>query len=58
VGVAVFPKDALTKDGLLNAADSAISQTKNAKKQIAQLLAGHLSSDAEFKRNAQPATAE
>jgi predicted signal transduction protein with EAL and GGDEF domain len=58
VGVAVFPMDALTKDGLLNAADSAMYQTKNAKKQIAQMLAGHRGSDSDFNGNARPATAE
>jgi len=40
VGIAVYPLDALTKDGLLNAADSAMYRTKNAKKQIAKMMAG------------------
>jgi diguanylate cyclase (GGDEF)-like protein len=41
VGIAVYPADALTKDGLLHAADSAMYKTKNTKKQIATLLGGH-----------------
>jgi diguanylate cyclase (GGDEF)-like protein len=41
VGVAVYPTDALTKDGLLNAADSAMYKTKNAKKQVAAMLGEH-----------------
>jgi diguanylate cyclase (GGDEF)-like protein len=38
MGIAVYPEDALTMDGLLNAADSAMYQTKNAKKQIGKIL--------------------
>jgi diguanylate cyclase (GGDEF)-like protein len=38
VGVAVYPEDALTKDGLLNSADGAMYKTKNTKKQIAKML--------------------
>jgi diguanylate cyclase (GGDEF)-like protein len=40
VGIAIYPEDSLTKDGLLNAADSAMYKTKNTKKQIARMLAG------------------
>jgi diguanylate cyclase (GGDEF)-like protein len=40
VGVAVYPQDALTKDGLLNAADGAMYKTKHAKKEIARMLGG------------------
>ncbi|MGA2653540.1 MAG: GGDEF domain-containing protein [Terracidiphilus sp.] len=38
VGIAVYPEDALTKHGLLNAADSAMYRSKNAKKQAAKTL--------------------
>jgi diguanylate cyclase (GGDEF)-like protein len=38
VGVAVFPQDALTKDGLLNAADSAMYTAKHAKKETSHML--------------------
>ena len=40
VGIAVYPEDAFTKDGLLNAADAAMYKAKNDKRQIAELLAG------------------
>jgi diguanylate cyclase (GGDEF)-like protein len=36
VGIAVYPEDALTKDGLLSAADAAMYKTKNTKKQSGQ----------------------
>ena len=39
VGLAVYLEDALTKHGLLNAADSAMYKAKNTKKQIAKMLA-------------------
>jgi diguanylate cyclase (GGDEF)-like protein len=38
VGIALYPQDGATKDGLLNAADAAMYETKNAKKQIGQIL--------------------
>ncbi|MGA2086250.1 MAG: diguanylate cyclase, partial [Terracidiphilus sp.] len=38
VGIALYPQDALTKDGLLSAADAAMYQAKNAKKQSGQAL--------------------
>jgi diguanylate cyclase (GGDEF)-like protein len=38
VGVAVYPEDATTKDGLLNTADAAMYKAKNAKRQIAEIL--------------------
>jgi predicted signal transduction protein with EAL and GGDEF domain len=40
VGIAVYPEDALTKDGLLNAADTDMYKAKNAKKHIVHLLEG------------------
>src|ERR1039458_10142886 len=39
VGIAVYPEDAFTKDGLLNTADTVMYKAKNGKKQIADLLA-------------------
>jgi diguanylate cyclase (GGDEF)-like protein len=33
VGIALYPQDAVTKDGLLSAADAAMYQAKNTKKQ-------------------------
>ena len=39
VGIALYPEDAITKDGLLNAADAAMYKAKNAKRQIADILA-------------------
>jgi diguanylate cyclase (GGDEF)-like protein len=39
VGIAVYPEDAFTKEGLLKAADAAMYRAKNDKKQIANLLA-------------------
>ena len=38
VGVALYPQDGYTKDRLLNAADTAMYEAKNAKKLVAQLL--------------------
>ncbi|MGP8175005.1 MAG: diguanylate cyclase domain-containing protein [Terracidiphilus sp.] len=38
VGIALYPQDAVTKDGLLSAADAAMYQAKNAKKQSGQAL--------------------
>jgi diguanylate cyclase (GGDEF)-like protein len=40
VGIAVYPEDAFTKDGVLNAADAAMYKAKNDKRPIAELLAG------------------
>jgi diguanylate cyclase (GGDEF)-like protein len=40
VGIALYPEDATTKDGLLNAADAAMYKAKNAKRQITEMLAG------------------
>ena len=39
VGIALYPEDAATKDGLLNAADAAMYVAKNQKQQIAEMLA-------------------
>jgi diguanylate cyclase (GGDEF)-like protein len=52
VGIAVYPEDALSKDGLLNAADSAMYKTKNTKKQIANMLAGNQHPDSVSKGQA------
>ena len=41
VGISVYPEDALTKDGLLSAADAAMYKTKNTKKQSGQAPAGN-----------------
>jgi diguanylate cyclase (GGDEF)-like protein len=38
VGIALYPEDAATKDGLLNAADAAMYKAKNTKRQIAEML--------------------
>jgi GGDEF domain-containing protein len=38
VGIALFPEDATTKDGLLSAADTAMYQAKNAKRQIREMI--------------------
>jgi diguanylate cyclase (GGDEF)-like protein len=38
VGIALYPQDAVTKDGLLSAADAAMYQAKNTKKQSGQAL--------------------
>jgi diguanylate cyclase (GGDEF)-like protein len=40
VGIALYPEDANTNDGLLSAADGAMYTAKKARKQIAQILAG------------------
>jgi predicted signal transduction protein with EAL and GGDEF domain len=45
VGIAVFPEDALSKDGLLNAADASMYKTKKTKKQIAHMLEAEQKSD-------------
>jgi diguanylate cyclase (GGDEF)-like protein len=39
VGIALYPEDATTKDGILNSADAAMYKAKNAKRQIAEMLA-------------------
>ena len=41
VGIAVYPEDALAKDGLLSAADAAMYKTKNAKRQSGQAPVAH-----------------
>jgi diguanylate cyclase (GGDEF)-like protein len=41
VGISVYPEDALTKDGLLSAADAAMYKTKNTKKQSGQAPDGN-----------------
>ena len=41
VGIALYPEDALTKDGLLSAADAAMYQAKNTKKQSGQAPVAH-----------------
>jgi GGDEF domain-containing protein len=38
VGVALYPEDATTKDGLLSAADDSMYKTKNAKRRLARTL--------------------
>jgi diguanylate cyclase (GGDEF)-like protein len=38
VGIALYPQDAVTKDGLLSFADAAMYQAKDAKKQSGQAL--------------------
>jgi diguanylate cyclase (GGDEF)-like protein len=38
VGVALYPEDATTKDGLLSAADDSMYKTKNAKRRLAHTL--------------------
>jgi diguanylate cyclase (GGDEF)-like protein len=38
VGIALYPEDATTKDGLLNVADAAMYKAKNTKRQIAEML--------------------
>ena len=45
VGISVYPEDALTKDGLLSAADAAMYKTKNTKKQSGQAPAGNQNPD-------------
>jgi diguanylate cyclase (GGDEF)-like protein len=40
VGIAVYPQDGATKDGLLNAADAAMYVAKNTKRHIGQMQAG------------------
>jgi diguanylate cyclase (GGDEF)-like protein len=39
VGIALYPEDAITKDGLLNAADAAMYRAKNAKRENVDILA-------------------
>ncbi|MGA2084585.1 MAG: GGDEF domain-containing protein [Terracidiphilus sp.] len=43
VGIALYPQDAVTKDGLLSAADVAMYKAKNAKKQSGQVPDGRQS---------------
>jgi GGDEF domain-containing protein len=38
VGIALYPENGATRDGLLNAADAAMYIVKNAKRQIKQML--------------------
>jgi diguanylate cyclase (GGDEF)-like protein len=38
VGIALYPEDATTKDGLLNAADAAMYNAKNTRRQITEML--------------------
>jgi diguanylate cyclase (GGDEF)-like protein len=38
IGIALYPEDAASKDGLLNAADAAMYVAKNRKRQIADML--------------------
>jgi diguanylate cyclase (GGDEF)-like protein len=40
VGIALYPEDGATRDDLLNAADAAMYEVKNAKRQIEQMLDG------------------
>ena len=44
-GIALYPEDSATRDGLLSAADAAMYKAKNTKKQIAQMLAAHRNPD-------------
>jgi diguanylate cyclase (GGDEF)-like protein len=44
-GFALYPENGATKDDLLNAADAAMYEVKNAKKQIAQMLDAQQDSD-------------
>jgi len=37
IGIALFPEDATTKDGLLNAADAAMYRAKNARRRTIEL---------------------
>ncbi|MGA9670673.1 MAG: GGDEF domain-containing protein, partial [Terracidiphilus sp.] len=39
VGIALYPEDATTRDGLLSAADAAMYKAKNAKRHVAEALA-------------------
>ena len=41
VGIALYPENGATRDGLLNASDAAMYEVKNAKRQIEQMLDGH-----------------
>ncbi|HTW78342.1 MAG TPA: GGDEF domain-containing protein [Terracidiphilus sp.] len=40
IGIALFPEDATTKDGLLNAADAAMYRSKNARRRTIELHVG------------------
>jgi GGDEF domain-containing protein len=38
IGIALYPEDAITKDGLLNAADVAMYATKHSQRQVETLI--------------------
>ncbi|MGA2219707.1 MAG: GGDEF domain-containing protein [Terracidiphilus sp.] len=38
IGIALYPEDAITKDGLLNAADAAMYVAKNRKRQVEEMI--------------------
>jgi GGDEF domain-containing protein len=45
VGIALYPEDGATRDDLLNAADAAMYEIKNAKRQTEQMLDGQQNPD-------------
>ncbi len=40
IGIALFPEDGATKDGLLSAADAEMYAAKHGRQKLAQMLAG------------------